>query len=433
MVRGPPSAQARPRRASLPARELSTQIFSAALLTAAPPSRLTWATTSVTLASVACALLAGSTTDAADRERLAEIHHERASLVRQLEQLEHEEVEIRARIADRQQRSQQQAAVLQAVDVLQGALQDQPAAPSLQAAGASSSALHVELPAISSLPDLPDELSILVWRAILFMDVCSAMRLCQANKYLRSKLEPVKAEARAFWLLWGGIKQVATVLPDVSYGVVTLTSGKCEIRNNRRSVVAQGSQTWGSGGWAVGNMLPTKGKSSWKLRIDLSYKNEGSFSIGICLAGAWEDQEKSPPQLWALQLGTGRLTCRLDEARTMQEYPNGDGTQVLIDAAGQPANLQGRASGAVIVVIVDHDAGTLSFRVELKDKSKAKRNKPSRGNSQKKMGRTIDALQGLPPGAQFRPYVSVGSPGDQLSFYGSLNRPVSSISSQLSG
>jgi len=123
-----------------------------------------------------------------DMERLAEIHREQASLMRQLEQLKHEEMEIQARMAE-QQGSQQAADV-------QSALQDQPAV-----------ALHVELqqtaPAISSFLDLPDELSILVWRAILAMDVCSAMRLCQANKSLCCMLEPVKAEAKAYWLRWG--------------------------------------------------------------------------------------------------------------------------------------------------------------------------------------------------------------------------------------
>ena len=44
-------------------------------------------------------------------------------------------------------------------------------------------------------------------------------------------------------------------------------------------------------------------------------------------------------------------------------YPDGDETQVMKDAAGQPTNLTGSAIGAEIEVIVDHDEGTRSFRV----------------------------------------------------------------------
>ena len=83
----------------------------------------------------------------------------------------------------------------------------------------------------------------------------------------------------------------------------------------------------------------------------------------------------------------------------------------------------------MIVVLIDHDAGTLGFRVEYRDTSRAKRNKPSRKNKKKMSevtdeGRTIQALEGFPPGAQFRPWVTMGTAGDQLSFYGSLSRPV---------
>ena len=160
-------------------------------------------------------------------ERLAEIHREQASLMRQLEQLKHEEMEVQARMAE-QQGSQQAANV-------QSALQDQPAAPSLHAAVA----LHVEMqqtaPAISSFLDLPDELSILVWRAILAMDVCSAMRLCQANKSLCSNLEPVKAEAKAYWLRWGALKPLGIPAGDGSVQEVAfmaLTKGRSPQRQS---------------------------------------------------------------------------------------------------------------------------------------------------------------------------------------------------------
>ena len=45
-------------------------------------------------------------------------------------------------------------------------------------------------------------------------------------------------------------------------------------------------------------------------------------------------------------------------------YPDGDKTQVMRNEAGKRANLQGRANGAVIKVIVDHSEGSLAFRVD---------------------------------------------------------------------
>ena len=58
-------------------------------------------------------------------------------------------------------------------------------------------------------------------------------------------------------------------------------------------------------------------------------------------------------------------------------------THVMRDEAGQPANLAGRATGAVIEVIFDHDAGSLSYRVN---------DWP-----------VFEALRGFPVGAALRP------------------------------
>lgn len=37
---------------------------------------------------------------------------------------------------------------------------------------------------------------------------------------------------------------------------------------------------------------------------------------------------------------------------------------MLTDEFGKPANLEGRASGAVIGVVIDHDSGYLAFRLD---------------------------------------------------------------------
>ena len=78
-------------------------------------------------------------------------------------------------------------------------------------------------------------------------------------------------------------------------------------------------------------------------------------------------------------------------------YPSGHGKQVMKDAGGQPTDLDGRAIGAVIEVLVNHDAGTLGYRVN--------------------DGPLLEALTGFPAGAALRPWAWAGIPyaGDCLS------------------
>ena len=66
-------------------------------------------------------------------------------------------------------------------------------------------------------------------------------------------------------------------------------------------------------------------------------------------------------------------------------YPNGQGTHLMFDEAGVPANLTYKTNGAVIEVIIDHGEGSLSFRVN--------------------DGAVLGPLFGFPKGAQLRPWV----------------------------
>ena len=65
------------------------------------------------------------------------------------------------------------------------------------------------------------------------------------------------------------------------------------------------------------------------------------------------------------------------------------------DAAGQPADLCGRARGATIEVRVNHDEGTLSFIIN--------------------DGPRLLALRGFPRGAALLPWVMLEG-GDRVSF-----------------
>ena len=67
------------------------------------------------------------------------------------------------------------------------------------------------------------------------------------------------------------------------------------------------------------------------------------------------------------------------------------------DAAGQPANLDGRAEGSVIEVIFDADEGSLAFRIN----NKAPLRVPDLA---------------FPQNAQLRPWARVLWTGDRVSF-----------------
>ena len=74
---------------------------------------------------------------------------------------------------------------------------------------------------------------------------------------------------------------------------------------------------------------------------------------------------------WGLCPYNGRLARlsrdangQIDFGGLPQEgWPYGDQAQVMVDEAGQPVNLKGRATGAVIEVVVDHSDGSLAFGV----------------------------------------------------------------------
>ena len=78
----------------------------------------------------------------------------------------------------------------------------------------------------------------------------------------------------------------------------------------------------------------------------------------------------------------------------------GENEVFMFDDAGRPADLRGRAKGAIIEVHVDHDAGTLGFRIN--------------------EGPYIEALKGFPKGAALRPWSQCGFKEDCVQFVGHL-------------
>lgn len=212
------------------------------------------------------------------------------------------------------------------------------------------------------LLELPDELVYECGVQALVQDGRSLLRFLQASKRLQHLFKPLRLRAEERRLRWDA--------------AVTL---KHTISGDGRTLTA----VHGDGGvtpWAAGCVLPTAGKSAWKVQVETSSQNIGHIVVGVCDAAAARHG-------WGLALSNGHLCryvlwatssnkhlCREADGSfhfralppislDRQDWPDGHGEQVMKDEAGQPADLVGRAVGAIIEVLVDHDEGTLSFQV----------------------------------------------------------------------
>ena len=185
------------------------------------------------------------------------------------------------------------------------------------------------------LAELPDELFDEFAAAALERDLPSALYLRQTCKQFRRKLEGIKEEAEKRRLQW---------LPEMA-GNHTITSG-------RRTII---NRTGFKGfSWAATQPLPTSGKSTWRMRVDFSKHNRGEMLLGVCLEDASD--------AWSLDPSDGRLTrcSRMANGEYTRGYPHGHENQVLRTVEGESDDLWNRANGAVIAVLVDHDAGILA-------------------------------------------------------------------------
>ena len=230
----------------------------------------------------------------------------------------------------------------------------------------------------NSLLGLPEELLHLVADALLHKHLPSALRLRQASTALRGRLAAVRAAAEARRLRW------VPELTDTDLNAIS---------DEGRRLTMMGYDNILS--WAAGPLLPTAGRVSFSVRIEESNENRGGLVIGVC--------NEAGTCAWGLRPYDGKLfrhsrtaDGQLIDAPPPEGWSCGGVTQVMVDEAGQPANLNGRATGAVIEVIVDHSEGSLAFRVN---------------------GKLSPALRGFPKGAPLRPWARLaGFLGDKVRF-----------------
>ena len=267
------------------------------------------------------------------------------------------------------------------------------------------------------------ELLDLVAAAMLALDLPSVLRLSQACTALRGQLAAARAAAEARRLRW---VEELTVMN--AYNVSN--EGRTLTMKNVMATMAL----------AVGPLLPTTGRFSFSVRIEQAHKSHGfmaigvgGLSIGVCGRERGYVSMEACSCGWALFLYDGTLMRdprspdgEMDEGPPgdrntpppPEGWPDGHNTQVLFDEAGQPASLKGRATGAVIKVIVDHSDGSLSFGVNAAPPRRVPEGWPTGYDPD-------DPPPGEPPakvpfkfpqGAQLRPWATQSYPHDRVSF-----------------
>jgi len=203
--------------------------------------------------------------------------------------------------------------------------------------------------------ELPNDVLLAVGEAILALNLPAALQLRAASVHHRQLLESLKAKAEQRRLRW--LPQLSS-LPSTHPAFYQICN---EGRTVRRVPFHRG---WV---WAVGSLLPTQGKSSWRVRVDQlgEISKGGSLCIGVA--------DEAARNAWGLSIPSGQLHISQRDAEghpvipaepAPKPFPNGDGAQVLeyrnhrlVDPNSFPCN------GWIIEVLLDHDKGTLAFRI----------------------------------------------------------------------
>lgn len=202
-------------------------------------------------------------------------------------------------------------------------------------------------------------------------DLPAAVRMAgQTSKGLRTMLQPVLAEAITRRLQW---------LPEQTMRHAISNDGKTLTK-----VLANGHECSRS----AGPLLPTTGRSAWKVRVDVGECSEQNASgaqrvknnmfIGVCDAHGRNE--------WGLDLCEG-VCYHLRRNHKGQIIAPADRVAQILSENSERADI-GSSTGCVVEVLVDHDGGTLSFRVD--------------------GGPPVKAQDGFERGAPLRPYASLG-------------------------
>ena len=250
-----------------------------------------------------------------------------------------------------------------------------------------------------TLVSLPDELILAIARLILATSLPAAVRLAQACKSLCPRLLPVLEDAVRRRLRW------------------------CPSHTMRHAISSDGralTKTHANGhdcACAAGPLLPTVGKSAWRIRIlDSTAEHDGNdVYVGVCDASGRSE--------WGLDCRKGILV-HLKRNHKGQIVEWGDHRSQPLSASLCLAGQAAGAVGAVVEVVVDHDLSTLSFSVDGGPASTPVAISQAACDvvverDGRRGGGPVEAVVvrgSLEKGAALRPYASLGRRPDRVAF-----------------
>ena len=240
------------------------------------------------------------------------------------------------------------------------------------------------------LLDLPPELLVHIVRCLCTADhlrcVLDCRRLC---KFLKLELEVVRQEVDARRLRFS---------PE-------LTTGE-DLSDDNRSIaprVALDPVTH-SVAHAAAGILPITGRSSWRICIDVCHNDQAShIVVGVCDAAC----ENS----WGVHLYNGELCRGTAKNIANPRAPTPEHFAGVHFARRNIANLRGAALGGSVEVTVDHNRGTLAFRINRAGEAPGTYTLAIVGPS---------SSGGFLPATRLRPWVAAWQPGDRVSILGWL-------------
>ena len=188
----------------------------------------------------------------------------------------------------------------------------------------------------TSLLSLPDEILLHAARLCLSASLPAAVRLAtQTCHTLRRALQPLPAEAERRRLRWQ---------PSLTLRHAISSDGRLLTKTH-----ANGQDC----ACAAGPLLPTAGRSAWRLRVEEA-DGEAAILVGVCDAAGRSE--------WGLNLRRGDLV-HLNRNHKGQIVSVGK-SAVLMTFQQRVAHLANLDRVKVVEVIVDHDASTLTFSID---------------------------------------------------------------------
>lgn len=266
--------------------------------------------------------------------------------------------------------------------------QGHPHAQHLQQGSSSNAALHdPNRPALGEWALLPDDIFYRIAAMACEAHPPTAMRMRLTCAEARTRIDTppapgarsvrMLAEARrTMWLPTPG------VLQHTAYGE-TISADGFTLSKTAKAI------------WSAGMPLPTVGVSRW--RLALQCESRGQSGAGMCI-GVCDSEKRYGYGLRPVDgtldkqsvqdILSGHCAGGYEFATATPEAQHGfprvvHGQKVM----HRPSSLKGAANGAIVEVIMNHDAGSLAYRIN--------------------NGPTLPALDGFPKGAALCPWVSM--------------------------